>query len=116
MKFDNQTFLKTLDRFKRKKKVPLTSSWKRYHEPGLYEYVLYLSSPLRIFFTNLIAGIGRGLGFVLGATVVVAIVVYIVSKILVEIPIVGKSFERLNKLLQESLEKPAINYLDTERE
>lgn len=115
MAINNKEFLSTLRNFRRKRKKPQIASWKRYREPGLYEYVMYLSSPLRIFFSNLLAGIGRGLGFVLGATVVVALIVYIVGKILVDIPLVGKSFQWLDQILKESLEKYNVNYTDIER-
>lgn len=115
MKFDNKSFLTNLHLFRKKNKPAQLASWKRYREPGLYEYVLYLSSPFKIFFHNLLAGIGRGLGFVLGATVVVAIVAYIVSKILVDIPLVGKSFQWFNQILQESMENQNIRYKPDDR-
>lgn len=53
---------------------------------GLREYTRYLSSPRRIFFMNLLAGIARGFGFFLGATVVVAIVTVVITRILGSIP------------------------------
>jgi hypothetical protein len=34
---------------------------------GLKDYLDYLSSPVRIFFMNFLAGIARGLGFLIGA-------------------------------------------------
>jgi hypothetical protein len=55
-------------------------------ELGLREYTHYLSSPGRVFFMNLLAGIARGFGFFLGATVVVAIVTVILTRILGSIP------------------------------
>ena len=77
---------------------------------------MYLSSPVRIFFTNLLAGIGRGFGLVIGATVLVALVVYIVSKILVDIPIVGDSFKWLDQILKENLQQQNVKFPETERE
>jgi hypothetical protein len=65
-------------------------------QSGLQEYVTYLSSPLKVFGMNLFAGIARGLGFVLGATVVVAVLVFIIGKFLAGIPFVGAFFEWIN--------------------
>lgn len=55
-------------------------------ELGLREYTRYLSSPGRVFFMNLLAGIARGFGFFLGATGVVAIVTVIITRLLGSIP------------------------------
>ena len=55
-------------------------------ELGLREYTRYLSSPGRVFLMNLLAGIARGFGFFLGATVVVAIVTVLLTRILGSIP------------------------------
>jgi hypothetical protein len=55
-------------------------------ELGLREYTRYLSSPGRVFLMNLLAGVARGFGFFLGATVVVAIVTVVLTKILGSIP------------------------------
>ena len=55
-------------------------------ELGLREYTKYLSSPGRVFLMNLLAGIARGFGFFLGATVVVALVTVILTKVLGSIP------------------------------
>lgn len=72
---------------------------------GLKEYVTYLESPVRVFVTNFLAGIARGFGFILGATVVVAIVVYILGQILSQIPFIGDFFSFLNQFIQENLDK-----------
>ncbi len=55
-------------------------------ELGLREYTKYLSSPGRVFLMNLLAGIARGFGFFLGATVVVALVTVILTRLLGSIP------------------------------
>lgn len=71
---------------------------------GIKEYWTYLSSPKRVFMTNLLAGIARGFGIVLGATVVVSVVVFVIGKILSGIPIVGEFFQWLNTFLEESIQ------------
>ncbi len=68
---------------------------------GLQEYATYLSHPFRIFWTNLLAGTSRGLGFLLGATIVIALVSYIIT-LLVDLPIIGEFFQNLNEFLEHS--------------
>ena len=65
---------------------------------GLAEYMDYMSSPKRVIWTNLLAGIMRGLGFVLGMTVVVALITFIVSY-MVAIPVIGEWFLWLKEIL-----------------
>lgn len=68
---------------------------------GFREYVDYMGRPWRSFWFNLLIGIARGLGFVIGATVVVAIVVWVISRILAQLPFVGEFFETLADFLSE---------------
>jgi len=56
---------------------------------GLREYIDYLYSPKHIIWNNLMAGIFKGFGLVLGATVVVALVTLIMS-FLTGVPIIGE--------------------------
>lgn len=73
---------------------------------GFREYLNYLSRPGRVFWINLMVGIARGLGFVIGATVVVALVVWIFSQVLTQLPYVGSFFEFLSSFLSaENLER-----------
>ncbi len=67
---------------------------------GLHEYATYLSNPLRIFWSNLLAGTARGLGFLFGATIVIAVISYMIA-FLVDIPIIGEFFTNLNKYLEQ---------------
>lgn len=59
----------------------------------LSKFVKYLKSPWRIWWTNFFAGMARGLGFVIGATVLVSIVVYFFVSFLVNLPWVGDTFQ-----------------------
>ena len=68
---------------------------------GFKEYVDYMGRPWYSFWFNLLIGIARGLGFVIGATVVVALVVWIISRILAQLPFVGEFFETLGEFLSE---------------
>lgn len=68
---------------------------------GFREYVDYMGRPWYSFGFNFLIGVARGLGFVLGATVVVALVVWITSRILTQLPFVGEFFETLGEFLSE---------------
>ncbi len=50
---------------------------------------------------NLLAGIFRGLGFLLGATVILAIAVYILVQILGNLPIVGEWFATIGEFVND---------------
>jgi hypothetical protein len=67
---------------------------------GFREYVDYLSRPWKIFTVNFFAGLFRGLGFVIGATVIVAILVYIIANWLVNLPFIGEAFEWLQTVIE----------------
>ena len=68
---------------------------------GLDDFARYLHSPWRIVWSNLLAGIFRGLGFVLGATAVLAIAVYILVQVLGNIPVVGEWFAKVGEFIQD---------------
>lgn len=68
-------------------------------EVGLDDFVRYLRSPWRIIWSNLLAGIFRGLGFILGITVVLAIAVYILVQVLGNLPWVGEYFAQIGEFV-----------------
>lgn len=53
------------------------------------EYVSYMNNTKRLIGMNLVAGIFRGLGLTLGATVLVAAILFILGK-MVDIPLIGE--------------------------
>jgi hypothetical protein len=67
---------------------------------GFEEFVAYMRNPWRIIWANLLAGIFRGLGFVIGATVVLAITVWILVRVLGNLPIVGEWFQNVGEFVQ----------------
>lgn len=66
---------------------------------GLEEYATYLQHPWRIVWSNLLAGTARGLGFLLGAAIVIAIISYLMT-LLVDLPVIGEFFQNLNDFLE----------------
>ncbi len=82
---------------------------------GFREYVDYIGRPWHTFWVNFMVGIARGLGFVIGATVVVALVVWIISQVLAQLPFVGDFFKTLGDFLSaENLEKiQSADFVDT---
>ncbi len=76
-------------------------------ETGLDDFVRYLHSPWRIMWSNLLAGVFRGLGFVIGATVVLALVVYVLVQVLGNIPVVGEFFQWVGGFVKDIQEGAA---------
>jgi len=61
---------------------------------GFSDFVRYLRSPWRIMWINFWAGVFRGLGILIGMTVVVALLVWLLTK-LVDFPLIGEYFEEM---------------------
>lgn len=56
---------------------------------SIENFVLYVSSPWRVVWVNFIAGIFRGLGAVIGASIVIAAIFWLLS-LFTQVPFVGK--------------------------
>ena len=69
----------------------------------LQEFTNYLHSPWRIFWANFLAGTARGLGFLIGAALILTIVGLLITKILGNIPIVGEFFQAVNVWIQSAI-------------
>lgn len=75
-------------------------------EQGFHEFVQHLHSPWRIMWTNFLAGVFRGLGILLGMTVVVGLLIWTLTK-MIDFPIIGQYFEILI-LWMESVLPPEV--------
>ena len=71
----------------------------------LQEFTNYLHSPWRIFWANFLAGTARGLGFLIGATLILTGVGIVITKILGNIPYFGEFFGDLKIWLDHSVEQ-----------
>jgi phage shock protein PspC (stress-responsive transcriptional regulator) len=56
---------------------------------NLKEFIRYSSSPWRIVWTNFVAGIFRGLGTLLGASMVIALLIWLLT-LVADMPLVGE--------------------------
>ena len=70
----------------------------------LEEYLLYLRSPFRMMWLNLVAGVFRGLGAVIGASVVVGVLLWLLSLTL-SFPLVGQHMRGLHDQFSEFIEE-----------
>lgn len=65
-------------------------------EKEFVKYVKYLSNPWHIMWRNFLVGTFRGLGLVVGTAILLALIGFIVSKVLVEIPLFQNISEALD--------------------
>ncbi|MGK0273220.1 MAG: hypothetical protein ACI88H_003899 [Cocleimonas sp.] len=56
---------------------------------NLKEFIRYSSSPWRIVWTNFVAGVFRGLGAIIGASVFIALILWLLT-LFVDIPLIGE--------------------------
>ena len=67
---------------------PLKESHHERAAQSMENFVLYVSSPWRVVWVNFIAGVFRGLGTVIGASIVIAAIIWLLS-LFTQIPLVG---------------------------
>ncbi len=66
---------------------------------GFSDFVKYLRNPWRIMWINFWGGVFRGLGILIGMTVVVALLVWFLTK-MVDFPLIGQYFEEMLDAIQ----------------
>ena len=74
---------------KKSRNKPLSTREKKLAAEAMEYFIQYVSSPWRIIWVNFIAGVFRGLGALIGASIVLALLVWVLSK-LVNVPLVGE--------------------------
>ncbi len=72
-----------------KRDKPLTKREKQLAAVAMEDFIQYVSSPWRIVWVNFLAGVFRGLGALIGASIVLALVVWVLT-LLVDVPLVGE--------------------------
>lgn len=56
---------------------------------ALKEFIRYSASPWRVVWTNFVAGVFRGLGAIIGASVFIAVTIWLLA-LFVDIPLIGE--------------------------
>ena len=74
---------------KNSRNKPLSTREKKLAAEAMEYFIQYVSSPWRIIWVNFLAGVFRGLGALIGASIVLALLIWVLSK-LVNIPLVGE--------------------------
>ena len=75
---------------------------------GLEDFVNYVSSPWRIIWVNFVIGIFRGLGAIVGATIVIAIIIWLLG-LFTNIPLLGKYTKEIDQVVSDYFYKTDYN-------
>jgi hypothetical protein len=71
---------------------------------NLVAFLELIQEPKRLIFFNLLAGLSRGLGIALGATVVGTLFLYILGKLAqLNLPLIGDFIARIARMVQAQL-------------
>jgi Domain of unknown function (DUF5665) len=78
---------------------------------GLDEFMDYIRSPWKMLWPNFVAGVARGFGALVGATIVIALVGWTLST-LIDLPLIGKKLEPYVEQVQNEFNKytESMNY------
>jgi uncharacterized membrane protein YagU involved in acid resistance len=76
---------------------------KAFEAAGVIDYLQYLQSGKSLMWINFKAGVARGFGITVGATLVLGITIWILAK-LVDLPIIGEYFEQAMLFINEYAE------------
>jgi len=71
-----------------------------FEQIGFRDFVNYLQSPMRIIWVNFWAGVFRGVGILIGMTVVIAIIIWFLTK-LVDFPLIGSYFQQILDMFEQ---------------
>jgi hypothetical protein len=76
---------------------------------GVVDYLQYLQSPFKIFWTNFLAGVSRGFGIIVGMSVVVGLVIWILAR-MAAFPLIGEYSQKMTNAINDYME--STNYTD----
>jgi hypothetical protein len=75
------------------------------------DYVHLMNSPRKLIWTNLLAGVSRGVGIAIGFTVFTTTIVYLLQALgALNLPIIGDFIAELVKHVQFQLERDGYRY------
>ncbi|MDD3599124.1 MAG: DUF5665 domain-containing protein [Firmicutes bacterium] len=76
---------------------------RRLEDASVAEYVEFMRNPRRVVWSNFLAGVARGFGIAIGASVLTALFLYALSAIIsLNIPIIGNLIARIVKIVKDS--------------
>lgn len=78
---------------------PKNEILKRFDFFGVGEMIAFLKSPTKVFFLNLLAGIGRGLGFAVGFMILAAILILVMRRA-VSVPVIGNYISKILEFIE----------------
>lgn len=84
------------------------SKEQQYAADTLENFMRYLANPWRMMWVNFIAGIFRGLGAVIGASVVIGLMVWLLS-LFVNLPYIGKYADQVGQEIQHYVDETNYN-------
>ncbi|MBT9135058.1 MAG: hypothetical protein DDT34_00106 [Firmicutes bacterium] len=72
----------------------------------LAEYVALMNNPWRLFWVNFLAGMGRGLGFAFGGSLLAAALLYLLSQVaILNLPLVSDVIAEIVRLVRIELDR-----------
>ncbi len=78
---------------------------------GLEEFTDFIRKPWKMIWPNIVAGIFRGLGLLIGATIVITFISWTLAR-MIDLPLIGESLEPYIEKVQTEFDKykEATNY------
>jgi len=106
--FSSNSLKDSLNRFlKRKRKTGESGNVHRLPESekeAFAEFYLYLQDRRRLFRTNFLAGMMRGMGFAVGFSILGAVIVVVVQRLALDhLPVIGEFFAEVVRYVQQRL-------------
>lgn len=69
------------------------------------EYIEYMRSPLRLIWINIVAGLARGVGIALGATLLSSFILYLLFRLAeLNLPVIGEFIARIVLIVNNYLQ------------
>lgn len=73
-----------------------------FEKATIQDYLRFAGNPWKVLFTNLLAGIMRGFGLAIGATIILAVIMIVLTKILshlITLPFIGQQIAALVEMV-----------------
>jgi len=74
----------------------------------LEHFIVYVSSPWRLIWVNFVAGIFRGLGAIIGASLVIALFIWVLT-LFADLPLIGNYFAQIKSTVASYIKDTNYN-------